>query len=63
MSGSSFPAGQIPFGIEIDKLGKVMFVPNSVSNSVTVFSIDSSGRLQTLQTMSTPGNAFSVALM
>ncbi len=63
MSGSPYPVGQVPFGIEIDKMGKLVYVPNSGSNSVSVFSIDSSGGLQNVQTMSTPGNAYSVASM
>jgi len=41
-----------------------MYVPNSLSKSVTVYSMDSaSGRLQKQQTLNTQGFACSVALV
>ncbi len=49
--------------LEMDSMGKIIYVANNASNDVWVYAIDgASGKLQPTQTISTPG-PFSIALM
>jgi 6-phosphogluconolactonase len=68
IQGSPFPVGAtllsaVPPTIEMDAMGKVIYVTDSASNGVSAFRVDeATGALQPIQTTSTPGIASSIAL-
>jgi 6-phosphogluconolactonase len=69
IAGSPFPVNinllsGVPLYGEMDKMGNLLYVNNSASNSVSVYRVDrSTGALQRIQVIGIPGIASSVALM
>jgi 6-phosphogluconolactonase len=56
IAGSPFAAGNEPFAVSVDPLGKFLYTPNLVSNDVSGFSIDTNtGKLSPV-----PGSPFAV---
>lgn len=56
ITGSPFAAGNEPFGVSVNPLGKVLYTANFVSNDVSGFSIDTNtGKLSPV-----PGSPFAV---
>jgi 6-phosphogluconolactonase len=56
IAGSPFPAGNEPFGVSVDLVGRFLYTANFVSNDVSGFSVDANtGKLSPV-----PGSPFAV---
>jgi hypothetical protein len=63
IAGSPYPTGMAPHAVELDPSGRFVYVANSGSNSVSVYCLDRvSGGLSPLETVPTPGSAFSMRI-